>query len=124
MNGKSISRRRFVTTAGIAAGVLVLKPSIVKRSQANSALRIGFLGCGGRGTSVATAFVSNLDNNCRIHWCLEHEWQMHRLRGELCLPRHLRPGRNIGELDLLYGTDHLGSHGTRLRGGLSARCLR
>lgn len=66
MNGNSISRRRFVTTAGLAAGFLVLKPSLVKGSQANSALRIGFLGCGGRGTSVAKAFVSNPDNNCRI----------------------------------------------------------
>ena len=66
MNGNSISRRRFVTTAGLVTGALVFKPSLVKGSQANSAIRIGLLGCGGRGTVVANAFVNNAANNCRI----------------------------------------------------------
>jgi predicted dehydrogenase len=66
MNNNSLSRRKFMTTTGLAAGALFIKPSLVKGSQANSAIRIGLLGCGNRGTSVATAFVNNPDNNCRI----------------------------------------------------------
>mgnify|MGYP002478443544 CR=1 FL=1 len=71
MKSESISRRRFMGAAALAAGTLVIKPYIVKAgavrgSQANSAIRIGFLGCGGRGTAVANAFVNSKKNNCRI----------------------------------------------------------
>lgn len=38
---------------------MILKPSTVRGYQANSAVRIGLLGCGGRGTAVATSFSKN-----------------------------------------------------------------
>ena len=40
-------RRDFVKTA--AAGLLILKPATVFGSQANSAVEVGLIGCGGRG---------------------------------------------------------------------------
>lgn len=43
------SRRAFSTTAAASAGFLVVKPHQVRGSQANSALTIGLIGCGGRG---------------------------------------------------------------------------
>ncbi|HWF45908.1 MAG TPA: Gfo/Idh/MocA family oxidoreductase [Bryobacteraceae bacterium] len=52
-----IDRRQFL--AGTAAGLLILKPQTVRGYQANSAVRLGLLGCGGRGTSVATSFSKN-----------------------------------------------------------------
>ena len=55
-----------MTTAALTAGALIVKPQLIRGSQANSAIRIGFLGCGGRGTAVAQAFVNNSKNNCRI----------------------------------------------------------
>jgi predicted dehydrogenase len=57
-----ISRRTFLgAAAATAAGVTILKPSAARGSQANSALRLGILGCGGRGTAVGSGFVNNTD---------------------------------------------------------------
>jgi hypothetical protein len=43
------SRRTFSTLAAASSGFLIVKPEQVKGSQANSALTIGLIGCGGRG---------------------------------------------------------------------------
>jgi myo-inositol 2-dehydrogenase/D-chiro-inositol 1-dehydrogenase len=57
--GKSpVSRRDFAKAAG-AASLLILKPGTVWSYQANSAVRLALLGCGSRGTSVATSFARN-----------------------------------------------------------------
>jgi predicted dehydrogenase len=53
-----MGRREFLGKAA-AAGLLVLQPRLVRGSEANSALRLGILGCGGRGTAVGTSFVDN-----------------------------------------------------------------
>jgi myo-inositol 2-dehydrogenase/D-chiro-inositol 1-dehydrogenase len=52
-----MNRREFIQTGtGVASGLLLLKPKTVFGSEANSAVRLGLLGCGNRGTSVATSF--------------------------------------------------------------------
>jgi predicted dehydrogenase len=51
-------RRTFLATAG-AAGFMFVKPQSVRGSQANSAVRVGLLGCGGRGTVDATSIAIN-----------------------------------------------------------------
>ncbi len=52
-----MNRRDFIQAGtGAASGLLLLKPETVFGSQANSAVRLGLLGCGNRGTSVATSF--------------------------------------------------------------------
>lgn len=53
-----MNRREFVTGAG-ACGLLLVKPETAFSYQANSAVRYGLLGCGRRGTSVATSFAKN-----------------------------------------------------------------
>jgi myo-inositol 2-dehydrogenase / D-chiro-inositol 1-dehydrogenase len=50
-------RRAFLATA--AAGFMIVKPQLVRGSQANSAVRVGLLGCGGRGTVDATSIAIN-----------------------------------------------------------------
>lgn len=45
--------------AGAAAGMLLLKPRAAFGYQANSAVRLGLLGCGNRGTAVATSFSNS-----------------------------------------------------------------
>ena len=50
-------RRAFLATA--TAGFLIVKPQLVRGSQANSAVRVGLLGCGGRGTADATSIATN-----------------------------------------------------------------
>ena len=54
-----IGRREFVTVAAAAASVTILKPSLVFGSQANSAVRLGLLGCGGRGLNVTGSFIKH-----------------------------------------------------------------
>jgi predicted dehydrogenase len=55
-----VGRREFVgVAAAAAAGFTILKPSTVWGTQANSAIRLGLLGCGGRGLAVTTSFLQN-----------------------------------------------------------------
>jgi len=56
---QGIGRRGFVGGAAAAAGAVILKPSLVFGTQANSAVRLGILGCGGRGRNVAGSFLQN-----------------------------------------------------------------
>jgi predicted dehydrogenase len=53
-----LDRRRFLNAAG-AAGFMIIKPQLVRGTAANSAVRIGVLGCGKRGTVVATSFADH-----------------------------------------------------------------
>ena len=56
----TISRRKFLnSTAMTAAGALMLKPEGARASASGAPVRLGLLGCGGRGTTVATGFVNN-----------------------------------------------------------------
>src|SRR6185437_16903491 len=54
-----MDRREFLKTASAASGLLFVKPSTAFGYQANSAVRLALLGCGNRGTSVATSFAKN-----------------------------------------------------------------
>ena len=53
-----MDRRQFIQGAG-ACGLLIVKPGTAFGYAANSAVRYGLLGCGKRGTSVATSFARN-----------------------------------------------------------------
>src|SRR4051812_16544177 len=52
-----VTRRKFIAVAACTAGAMFIKPSLVHGSEANSAVRVGLLGCGGRGTEDATNLV-------------------------------------------------------------------
>src|SRR4051812_35977041 len=53
-------RREFVQQAATAGtGLLLLRPEIVRGSQANSALTVGLLGAGRRGTAISGIFAKN-----------------------------------------------------------------
>ncbi len=56
MPDDTTSPRRSFLRAG-ATGVLILKPETVFGSQANSAVEIGIVGCGGRGNWIAPFFI-------------------------------------------------------------------
>ncbi|MCR4413466.1 MAG: Gfo/Idh/MocA family oxidoreductase [Thermoguttaceae bacterium] len=51
----SLPRRGFLAGAG-AIGLSILKPELVFGSQANTKVKIGLVGCGGRGTWIAKLF--------------------------------------------------------------------
>ena len=52
-----IARRKFIGVAAATAGAMLIKPALVHGTAANSAIRVGLLGCGGRGTEDATNLV-------------------------------------------------------------------
>ncbi len=55
-----MDRRQFIKAgASTASGLLFVKPSTAFGYQANSAVRLGLLGCGNRGTAVATSFSNS-----------------------------------------------------------------
>lgn len=54
-----MERREFVKNAGIISAATILKPNIVFRTNTNSAIRIGIIGCGSRGTSVISTMSKN-----------------------------------------------------------------
>jgi myo-inositol 2-dehydrogenase/D-chiro-inositol 1-dehydrogenase len=58
-NDTGVGRREFVGAAAAAATITILKPSVAFGTQANSAVRLGLLGCGGRGTNVMGSFLEN-----------------------------------------------------------------
>lgn len=59
-NQSKISRRNFLGAAAVsAAGFMVIKPQLVRGTEANSAVRFGILGVGGRGTAVGSGFVED-----------------------------------------------------------------
>jgi predicted dehydrogenase len=55
-----VGRREFIGAAA-AAGVVILKPELAFGTAANSAVRLGLLGCGGRGRNVMSSFLENTD---------------------------------------------------------------
>ncbi len=59
-----VDRRKFLKAAATSAGVLFIKPSLVHSTAANSAVRVGLLGCGGRGTEDAANLIDT--GNARV----------------------------------------------------------
>jgi predicted dehydrogenase len=52
-----LDRRKFLGTAAATAGLMLIKPELVRGTAANSAVGVGLLGCGGRGTEDATNLI-------------------------------------------------------------------
>src|SRR5260370_18950966 len=60
----TVDRRKFLGAAAMTAGMMFLKPAPLRGTEANSAVRVGLLGCGGRGTEDATNLVDT--GNARV----------------------------------------------------------
>jgi myo-inositol 2-dehydrogenase/D-chiro-inositol 1-dehydrogenase len=59
-NSNKTNRRDFLGAAAVgAAGFMIIKPQSVRGTEANSAVRFGILGVGGRGTAVGSGFVED-----------------------------------------------------------------
>src|SRR2546430_12942999 len=52
-----VDRRKFISVAAVTAGAMLLKPALVRGTAANSAVRVGLLGCGGGGPGGAAHMV-------------------------------------------------------------------
>jgi myo-inositol 2-dehydrogenase / D-chiro-inositol 1-dehydrogenase len=58
-----MERRTFMKSTAAVSAVTILKPGIAFGSKNNSAIRMGFIGCGNRGTGVISAMSSNSNIN-------------------------------------------------------------
>jgi myo-inositol 2-dehydrogenase / D-chiro-inositol 1-dehydrogenase len=58
-----MERRSFLKNAAAVSAITILKPDIVFRSRANSAIRVGIVGCGNRGTAVISSMSANTPTN-------------------------------------------------------------
>ncbi len=57
---EQITRRRFIAGAGATAlSFTVIKPELVRGTEANSKVDLGLIGCGGRGTWIAELFAQH-----------------------------------------------------------------
>jgi len=56
---RPVTRREFIAGTGAALSFTVLKPELVRGTQANSKITLGMLGCGGRGTWIADLFLKH-----------------------------------------------------------------
>ncbi len=52
-----VDRRQFIGSTAVAASAMFIRPGLVWGSAANSAIRVGLLGSGGRGTEDATNLI-------------------------------------------------------------------
>jgi len=59
-----LNRREFIGAAAGAAGMMIVGANLVRGTAANSDLRVGLLGCGGRGTADASDLVGT--GNARV----------------------------------------------------------
>jgi len=51
-----VRRRSFLTGTAAGAGVLLVRPELVRGSAANSTIALGLIGCGGRGNWISRLF--------------------------------------------------------------------
>lgn len=56
---KPINRRKFLATSAAISAITILKPTTVFGTKANSAIRLGIIGCGNRGTEVISDMVKH-----------------------------------------------------------------
>src|SRR5260370_28493132 len=57
VSSEKLDRRKFLGAAAATAGIMFIKPGLVRGTAANSAIRVGLLGCGGRGTEDVTNLI-------------------------------------------------------------------
>jgi len=58
--GRQLSRRQFMANAGTAAlSFTILKPNLIRGTEANSKIKLGLIGCGGRGTWITNLFQNH-----------------------------------------------------------------
>ena len=55
----TLSRRNFLAASGVAVAATIIKPESVVGAPANSVLRYGLIGCGGRGGFMTDVFKQN-----------------------------------------------------------------
>ena len=59
MHNNNLSRRRILANSAVIAAFSIVKPSMLRGSQANSRIEVGLVGLGGRGSLIATMMTES-----------------------------------------------------------------
>ena len=51
------NRRNFIKSTAALSSLTIVSPGVAFGSKANSAIRMGIIGCGGRGTAVISSMA-------------------------------------------------------------------
>ena len=70
MSLNKINRRNFIAATGAAAAFTIIKPQSLRGSTANSKIKLGVVGNGGRGTWIAKLFRDH--GGYEIHACADY----------------------------------------------------
>ncbi|HOB73231.1 MAG TPA: Gfo/Idh/MocA family oxidoreductase [Phycisphaerae bacterium] len=70
-SGNRVGRRSFIAGAA-AAGITIVKPSLVRGTQANSTVDLGLIGCGGRGNWIIPLFQDTKNGHYRFVACCDY----------------------------------------------------
>jgi len=107
MGLKSMRRRDFLKTAAAAtAGLVIVRPESVRGAPANSALRVGLIGCGGRGRFVSRFFPRH--TTARIVAIADpFQDRVDRLRKELATNKdgNIKKGSALDDAHCFVGLD-------------------
>jgi predicted dehydrogenase len=60
----AVTRRSFLHTTAVTGGVLLVNAATAFRAHANERLRLGLIGCGGRGPWIADLFEKHTNTKC------------------------------------------------------------
>jgi len=100
---KLFNRREFLASTTAVSVFTILKPNLVFGSKANSAVRIGIIGCGGRGTEVITEMAKN--TGARIHAMADlFDYQL-----EKALPKYNQANNESGKATIDSANIYRGS---------------
>jgi predicted dehydrogenase len=105
MGLKNMPRREFLKTAAAAtAGLVIVKPESVRGAPANSALRIGVIGCGGRGRFVSRFFPEHTTAKI-VAIADPFKDRVDRLRKELESDKKTKSGAALDDAHCFVGLD-------------------
>jgi len=107
MGRRNMRRREFLKRAAAAtAGLVIVKPESVRGAPANSAVRIGMIGCGGRGRWISRFFPQH--TSARIVALADpFKDRLDRARGELqeSKDERVRSGAPLDDAHCFVGLD-------------------
>lgn len=91
---KPFNRREFLATTAAATAFTIIRPSVAFGTNANSAVRVGIIGCGNRGTEVITEMAKS--TGTRIHAMADlFDYQL-----EKALPKFNKANTEAGKAEI------------------------
>ena len=93
-----MQRRTFLKNAATVSAFTILKPDIVFKTRVNSAIRLGIIGCGNRGTAV----ITSMSQNTNTHIIAMADLFEDKLQKQLPVYNQLNSAKNLPAISSSY----------------------